>query len=156
MSPEQLAGTQVDQRSDIFSAGAVLYELLTLQKAFSGESLVATFTQITTSAPRPLDELVADIDPQLVAIVQRALAKDREQRFGAVWRSRRSTRRCSFARRNPPCRRRFQMATRRFRTCTRRSRWIWARRASRPHRRSRRNQPQGPSARRRSKCRRRS
>ena len=84
MSPEQLAGAQVDQRSDIFSAGAVLYELLTLQKAFSGESLVATFTQITTSAPRPLDELVANIDSHLVAIVQRALAKDREQRFATA------------------------------------------------------------------------
>ncbi len=81
MSPEQAEGKPVDARSDIFSFGSVLYEMLTGQKAFSGDSKLSTMSAILREETKPLAERVPDIAPELDKTVQRCLRKDRERRF---------------------------------------------------------------------------
>jgi hypothetical protein len=81
MSPEQIVGQQVDQRSDIFSVGLVLYELISCRQAFSAESQQAVLLKVLHESPDPLTALVADIDPAIPAIVNRALEKNVEARY---------------------------------------------------------------------------
>lgn len=84
MSPEQAEGKPVDARSDIFSFGAVLYEMLTGQKAFQGDSRVSTLAAILTREPKPLSQLVPDVPPELEKLIARCLRKDRERRLQHV------------------------------------------------------------------------
>jgi len=78
MSPEQVRGEPVDARSDLFSAGTILHELLAGQRAFPGSSVVETGHAILHDEPPPLPDTV----PQPIArVVQRCLAKDPDQRF---------------------------------------------------------------------------
>ncbi|HEY4012143.1 MAG TPA: serine/threonine-protein kinase [Polyangiaceae bacterium] len=81
MSPEQIAGEAgVDKRADIFSAGAILYEMLTGRVAFSAPTEYARLAAVRSTNPEPMDR----IDPALVAlapIVSRALLKSRDERF---------------------------------------------------------------------------
>lgn len=80
MSPEQVRGMRVDSRSDIFALGAILYELLTYQKAFTGE-MAAVFFKIVHENPAPLSEFL-EVDPQwLQDIVDRCLQKDKAARL---------------------------------------------------------------------------
>jgi serine/threonine protein kinase len=65
MSPEQATGKKVDARSDIFAFGAVLYEMVTGQRAFQGDSTLATLTAILHHQPRPLRQLVPNASPDL-------------------------------------------------------------------------------------------
>ncbi len=81
MSPEQAEGRKVDARSDIFSFGAVLYEMLTGQKAFHGDSKVATLSVILREEPKPIGQIAADVPRDVEKIVQRCLRKDPERRF---------------------------------------------------------------------------
>jgi hypothetical protein len=81
MAPEQIRGQAVDTRSDIFSIGAVCYELLGYTEAFPGDSIPTISYKVLTAHPHSLAEIVPDIDPELVDIVDRALAKDIDQRF---------------------------------------------------------------------------
>jgi hypothetical protein len=81
MSPEQVVGQPSDHRSDIFSVGLVLYELLTYRQAFSGESQQSILLKVLNESPTPLALLVPGIDPVLPAIVDRALEKSIEQRY---------------------------------------------------------------------------
>lgn len=82
MSPEQVAGRgEPDVRSDVFSAGAVLYELLAGRKPFEADSVPALLARILNDAPPRLPAPAAAI-PGLSALVDRALAKTPEQRFG--------------------------------------------------------------------------
>ena len=81
MSPEQAEGKPVDARSDIFSFGGLLYEMLTGRKAFSGDSKISTLSAILRQEPKPLAELVPDIPRDLDKIVQRCIRKDRDRRF---------------------------------------------------------------------------
>ena len=82
MSPEQVSGsTSIDGRSDIFSTGVVLYELLANRKPFNAETLTGTVVQILHEEPASLDAVAPGLPAQLVATVKRALAKDPAKRF---------------------------------------------------------------------------
>jgi eukaryotic-like serine/threonine-protein kinase len=81
MSPEQAEGKKVDARSDIFSFGAVLYEMVTGQKAFQGDSKLSTLAAIVKQEPKPLGQLVSTIPAELERIINRCLRKDPERRF---------------------------------------------------------------------------
>jgi serine/threonine protein kinase len=81
MSPEQAEGLPVDARSDVFSFGSVLYEMLTGQRAFSGQSQMATLVAVLHSEPKPLATLRGELPPELHRIVGRCLRKDPARRF---------------------------------------------------------------------------
>jgi serine/threonine protein kinase len=76
MSPEQARGERVDQRSDIFSLGVVLYEMITLQTPFRGEHEAAMMNSILSDTPEPLARYKADVPQELERIVDKALRKD--------------------------------------------------------------------------------
>ena len=82
MSPEQVRGDEVDQRSDIFSFGSILYEMLSGRRAFKADTPVETMTAILKSEPPEIsDDTHRQIDPVLGRIVRRCLEKQREARF---------------------------------------------------------------------------
>jgi serine/threonine protein kinase/TolB-like protein len=84
MSPEQIRGAAVDRRSDVFSLGVVLYELVTGQKPFRADGVVATMNMILTQAPKPPRELSAEVTPELSAAVLHALEKEPGRRFATA------------------------------------------------------------------------
>jgi eukaryotic-like serine/threonine-protein kinase len=84
MSPEQALGGKVDSRSDIFSYGALLYEMITGRQAFARDTLPATLTAVLEANPPPVGEIVAGLPDKLSQIVQRCLSKDRSSRFQAI------------------------------------------------------------------------
>jgi serine/threonine-protein kinase len=81
MSPEQVSGAPVDGRSDIFSLGVVLYELLTKRKPFVGENLTAISYKIVHEDFTPPAELSPEVPPEFNPIVARAMAKDPWNRY---------------------------------------------------------------------------
>jgi serine/threonine protein kinase len=81
MSPEQLRGLPADPRSDIFSFGAVLYEMLSGERAFHGDSAADTMSAILRDEPPDLTQSDPKISPQLDRIVRHCLEKKVEQRF---------------------------------------------------------------------------
>jgi CHASE2 domain-containing sensor protein len=81
MSPEQVAGKDVDGRSDLFSLGIVFYELLTGVKPFKGENISATLYAVTHNAHPPLSEFVPDLPACCQTIVDKLLAKGVTKRF---------------------------------------------------------------------------
>jgi tetratricopeptide (TPR) repeat protein/predicted Ser/Thr protein kinase len=81
MSPEQAQGIEVDQRSDIFSFGVVLYEMITGQLPFKGEHEAAIIYSILNETPEPLARYKANVPEGLQRIVDKALEKDRNIRY---------------------------------------------------------------------------
>jgi len=81
MSPEQLAGKKVDGRSDIFSLGVCLYELLVGEKPFIGDSVATLVTSIVNTPHRPIQQLDSKIPDGVARVIDRALQKDPEKRY---------------------------------------------------------------------------
>jgi len=81
MSPEQVVGKMTDQRSDIFSLGVMLYEMLTGQAPFAGENVNAIMYQTLNSVPPPPSTLSPNVPEMLNFIVAKALAKKLEHRY---------------------------------------------------------------------------
>ncbi len=81
MPPEQLRGSPLDRRTDVFALGVVLYEMLAGKRPWDAISEVALIGKIMTEDAPPLAELRPDAPEELLAIVERVLAKDREQRY---------------------------------------------------------------------------
>ncbi|WP_442490337.1 Stk1 family PASTA domain-containing Ser/Thr kinase [Kineococcus mangrovi] len=81
LSPEQARGEQVDARSDLYSTGCLLYEILTGRPPFTGDAPVAVAYQHVSEQPRPPSALVPDIPPAVDSVVLMALSKDREHRY---------------------------------------------------------------------------
>jgi serine/threonine protein kinase/TolB-like protein/Flp pilus assembly protein TadD len=81
MSPEQAEGKPVDPRSDVFSLGILLYEMITGERPFQGDTQISTITSILRDAPRPVHERRHDLPRQLDRILQRCLEKDPDRRY---------------------------------------------------------------------------
>jgi Tol biopolymer transport system component len=84
MSPEQAEGKKADARSDVFSFGAVLYEMVTGRMAFKGDSAAATLAAVLEHDPPPPRELVPGLPLELEKLVQRCLRKDPAKRFQSM------------------------------------------------------------------------
>ncbi len=80
MSPEQANGQTIDHRSDIFSTGIILYELLACQRMFQGETM-HIYTQVRDAVYEPLESLLPDLPARLHQVVQQALAKEPDERY---------------------------------------------------------------------------
>ena len=81
MSPEQALGKAVDARSDIFSFGAVLYELASGDRAFKGASVIDTLHSIVHTDPRPLETVIPGAPAELGRIVAKCMAKEADDRY---------------------------------------------------------------------------
>jgi serine/threonine protein kinase/tetratricopeptide (TPR) repeat protein len=84
MSPEQARGLKVDARTDIFSLGTVLYEMLAGRRPFEGETTSHAMVAILEKEPMPLTRYLPDAPPELQRILSKALAKNRDERYQVV------------------------------------------------------------------------
>lgn len=85
MSPEQIAGADgIDSRIDVYALGVMLYEMLAGRPPFIAGTYTALVVQIATATPPDLRELRPDIDPELVTVIEKAMARDRDARFADV------------------------------------------------------------------------
>jgi len=81
MAPEQVQGQEADPRTDIFAFGAVLYEMVTGKRAFEGRSQISVMSAILESEPQAVSTVAPLIPPALDHVIQRALAKDPDERW---------------------------------------------------------------------------
>jgi eukaryotic-like serine/threonine-protein kinase len=84
MSPEQARGKETDERTDIWSLGVVLYEMVTGRLAFAGETMNDAIAAILTKEPLPLTQYISDVPAELQRIVGKTLRKDPEERYQHV------------------------------------------------------------------------
>ena len=81
MSPEQAEGKPVDARTDIFSFGSVLYEMITGRRAFSGETRMSVLSAILREEPTSVSEVVQGVPREVERVIARCLRKDPRRRF---------------------------------------------------------------------------
>jgi serine/threonine-protein kinase len=81
MCPEHIKGHKADARADVFSLGAVFYELLTGRKAFAGKGLTQIMMNVLSTDPTPLPQLAPEVPPPLAHVVERCLKKDPLARY---------------------------------------------------------------------------
>jgi eukaryotic-like serine/threonine-protein kinase len=81
MSPEQLRGEEVDERTDIWSLGVVLYEMITGQRPFKGDEPIAASTAILNNLPAPVSSLRTGVPLEIERVIDRALAKRADERY---------------------------------------------------------------------------
>jgi hypothetical protein len=84
MPPEQALARGVDERADVYSLGAILYEVLTGQLPFPGESADEVLQSLLTQRPVPVEQRVPEVSPDLAAIVRRAMMPDRNARYASA------------------------------------------------------------------------
>jgi serine/threonine-protein kinase len=84
MAPEQIVGNDVSPRTDIFSVGVLLYELLTNVKPFQGDTLHTVMYKVLSETPPPLDKVLPGLPPALNGVVMRALQKDPAERYASA------------------------------------------------------------------------
>ena len=84
MSPEQAEGLEVDERSDLFSVGVVIYELATRTRPFAGDTRLSVLTSILRDTPAPVTERDPALPADLDRILQRCLQKNRQQRYASA------------------------------------------------------------------------
>lgn len=84
MSPEQAEGKRIDVRSDIFSFGSILYEMLTGKRAFESDTMVSTLSAILRDEPEPVGPIPDDAHGDLEGIISRCLRKDPDRRWNSM------------------------------------------------------------------------
>lgn len=84
MSPEQAEGKPVDSRTDIFSFGAVLYEMVTGQRPFQGSSQLSILTSVLRDDPQLIADLAGNVPPELERVIARCLRKDPDRRWHSM------------------------------------------------------------------------
>ncbi len=84
MSPEQAKGEKIDERTDIFSFGTVLYEIITGKNPFTGDSLAETFANLINAEIMPLDTSAASLPIEIERIVSKALRKNKNERYQTI------------------------------------------------------------------------
>ena len=94
MSPEQVLGRRLDERSEVFSFGSLLYEMAAGKPAFPGRTLGEVLEAVVNNEPEPLAKLRRDFLPDFLAVVEKAQSKDRDDRYGSMAELAEELRRC--------------------------------------------------------------
>ncbi|MDQ3749318.1 MAG: protein kinase [Acidobacteriota bacterium] len=81
MSPEQAKGERVDERTDIFSLGVVIYEMMAGRTPFAGDSMSETFANLINAEPQPLSRFAANVPDEMQRIVAKMLRKNKDERY---------------------------------------------------------------------------